>query len=190
MSIISIALSGACHQDYHYRDHFPVVHGLSPCSQYKGPGLIHGRGTKISYVSSKSRCHSYGARAQQQSSSKQKKKKNPIIIVPLQPLWLIFSVNVKVAQVVSDSLRPHGLYSPWNSLGRNTEMGSYSLLQGIFPIQGSNPGLPRCGQILYQLSHKGSPRMLEQVAYPFSREFFPPRNKTEVSSIAGGFLTD
>ena len=44
--------------------------------------------------------------------------------------------------VVSDSLRPHGPYSPWNSLGQNTGMGSLFLLQGIFPTQGSDPGLP------------------------------------------------
>ena len=56
--------------------------------------------------------------------------------------------------VVSDSLRPHGLYSPWNSPGQNTGVGSLSLLQGIFPTQGLNPGLLRCRQILYQLSHK------------------------------------
>ena len=70
--------------------------------------------------------------------------------------------------VMSDSLRPHGLYSPWNSPGRNTGVGSLSLLQGIFPAQGSNPGLLHCGRILYQLSHKGSPRILEWVVYPFS----------------------
>ena len=38
--------------------------------------------------------------------------------------------------VMSDSLRPHGLYSPWNSPGYNTGVGSLSLLQGIFPTQG------------------------------------------------------
>ena len=43
--------------------------------------------------------------------------------------------------VVSDSLQPHGLYSPWNSPGQNTGVGSLSLLQGIFPTQGLNPGL-------------------------------------------------
>ena len=59
--------------------------------------------------------------------------------------------------VVSDSLRPHGLYSPWNSPGQNTGVGSLSCLQGIFPTQRSNPGLLRCRRILYQLSHKGSP---------------------------------
>ena len=56
---------------------------------------------------------------------------------------------------MSNSLQPHGLYSPWNSLGQNTGVGSLSLLQGIFPIQGSNPGLPLYRQILYQLSYQG-----------------------------------
>ena len=61
--------------------------------------------------------------------------------------------------VMSDSVRPNGLYSPWNSLSQNTGVGSLSLLQGIFPTQGSNPGLLclHCRQIFYQLSHKGSP---------------------------------
>ena len=59
--------------------------------------------------------------------------------------------------VVSDSLWSHGLYSPWNSPGQNTVAGSLSLLQSIFPRQGSNPGLPHCRQILYQPSHKGRP---------------------------------
>ena len=49
------------------------------------------------------------------------------------------------------------LYSPWNSPGQNTGMGSRSLLQGIFPTQGSNPGLLQCRWIHYQLSHKGIP---------------------------------
>ena len=55
--------------------------------------------------------------------------------------------------VVSDSLWPQGLYSPWNSPGQNTGVGRLSLLQGIFPTQGSNPGLLHCRQILYQLSY-------------------------------------
>ena len=52
---------------------------------------------------------------------------------------------------------------PWNSLGQNTGLGSLFLLQGIFPKRGSNPGLLHCRQILYQLSHKESPRILEWV---------------------------
>ena len=70
--------------------------------------------------------------------------------------------------VMCNSLEPHRLYSPWNSPGQNTGVGSLSLLHGIFPTQGLNAGLPHCRQILYQLSHKGSPRILERVAYPCS----------------------
>ena len=44
--------------------------------------------------------------------------------------------------------------NPWNSPGQNTGVGSLSLLQGIFPTQGSNPVLPHCRQVLYKLSHK------------------------------------
>ena len=85
--------------------------------------------------------------------------------------------------VMSNSLWPHGPYSPWNFPGQNTGVG-ISLLQGIFPTQGSNPGLLHCRQILYCLNHQGSPRILEWVAYPFSRGNFRPRNWTGVSCIA------
>ena len=61
--------------------------------------------------------------------------------------------------VVSGSLPPHGLYNPWNSPGYNTRIGSHSLLQGIFPTQALNPGLPQCRRILNQLSHQGSSRV-------------------------------
>ena len=54
------------------------------------------------------------------------------------------------------SFPPHGLYSPWNSPGQNTGVGSQSLLQGIFSTQESNQGLLYCGWILYQLSYQGS----------------------------------
>ena len=91
---------------------------------------------------------------------------------------------------MSDSLWPHGLYSPWNFPGQNTGVGSCSLLQGIFPTHGSNPGLLHCCQILYQLSHKGSPRILEQVPYPFSSGSSRPRNRTGASCIAGRFFTN
>ena len=58
--------------------------------------------------------------------------------------------------VVSDSLPPHGLYCPWNSPDQNTGVDSLVLLQGIFPTQGSNPGLLHGRQILYQLNHQGN----------------------------------
>ena len=88
---------------------------------------------------------------------------------------------------MSDSLR---LYSPWNSLGQNTGVGTFSLSQGIFSTQGSNPGLPHWRWILYQLSHKESPRIMEWVTYAFSSKHPQPRNWTEVSCIASGFLTN
>ena len=78
--------------------------------------------------------------------------------------FIISVLKVKESEspsVVSDSLRPHELCNPWNSPGHNVGMGNCSLLQGTFPAQGSNPGLPHSGQILYQLSHKGSPRIWE-----------------------------
>ena len=92
--------------------------------------------------------------------------------------------------VMPNSLQPQGLYSPWNSPGQNTGVGSLSFLWEIFPTQGSNPGLPHCRQILYQLSHKGSLRILKWVAYPFSSGSSRPRNQTMVSYIAGGFFTN
>ena len=73
---------------------------------------------------------------------------------------------------------------PWNSPGQNTGVGSLSLLQG------SNPGLLHCRWILYQLSHKGSPRTLEWVACLFSRGSSRLKNRTGVSCIAGGFVTE
>ena len=96
----------------------------------------------------------------------------------------------EIPSVMSDLLWPHGLYSLCNSQGQNTGVGSLSLLRGIFPTQGSNPGLQHCRRILYQLSHKGSPRTLEGVAYPFSSGSSQPRNPTGVSCIAGVFFTN
>ena len=75
---------------------------------------------------------------------------------------------------MSDSLQTHGSYSPWNSPGQDTGVDSLSLLQGIFPTQGSNQGLLHCRWILYQLSHKGRPRILKWVAYPFSSRSSQP----------------
>ena len=123
---------------------------------------------------------------------------------------------------------PPGSSVHGDSSGKNTGLGSHSLLQGIFLTQGLNPSILYCRQILsswvtreaqeywselpcpppgdlpspgieprspslpvilYQLSHQGSPRVLEWVAYHFSRGSFQPRNRTGVSCIAGGFFT-
>ena len=70
--------------------------------------------------------------------------------------------------VISDSLRPHGvqptrLLCPWNSPGKNTGVGSHSLLQGIFPTQELNLGLLHCRQSLHCLSHLGSPNSIRRI---------------------------
>ena len=103
-------------------------------------------------------------------------------------MWHEKKVKMKVAQSCP-TLQSHGLCSPWNSPGQNTGVGSRSLLQGIFPTHGSNPGLLHCRQILYQLNHQRSPRILEWVAYPFSCRSPWPWNRTRVSCITGGFFT-
>ena len=78
---------------------------------------------------------------------------------------------VASCSVISDSLQSYGLQPtrllcPWDSPGKNSGVGCRALLQGM---EGSNPGLPYCRRVLYQLSHQGSPRILEWVSYPFSR---------------------
>ena len=85
------------------------------------------------------------------------------------------------------SLPGHSVHG--DSPGKNTGVGCHALLQGIFPTQGSNPGLPHYRRILFQLSHQGSPRILEWVAIPFSSGSSWLRNWTGVSCIAGGFFT-
>ena len=73
-------------------------------------------------------------------------------------------MKVKVTQSCPTLCEPKGLFSLWNSPGQNTGVGSLALLQGIVLSQGSNPGLPHCRWILYQLSHKGSPTFLDHCA--------------------------
>ena len=75
--------------------------------------------------------------------------------------------------VMSDSLRPHGLWPtrtlhPQDFPGKNTGVGCHVLLQGIILTQGSNTGLQHCRQILYRLSHQGS---------PVGREWHPPQTQ-------------
>ena len=67
--------------------------------------------------------------------------------------------------VMSDSVRPHGLYSPWNFPGQNTGVGNLSLLQGIFPTQGSNPAL-QADYLPAELS--GKPKLRKGCSYVFT----------------------
>ena len=86
---------------------------------------------------------------------------------------LSLSTNVRGNHsAVLSHCKPPGSSVCGDSPGKNTEVGCHAFFQGIF----SNPGLPHCRQILYHLSPQGSPRMLEWVAYPFSRKSSRPRN--------------
>ena len=108
------------------------------------------------------------------------------------PCWVsqqIFPANESYS-VMFNSLQPHWLNSPWDSPGQNTGVGSLSLLQEIFPTHESNTGLPHCRWILYQLSHKGNPRILECIVCPFSSESSRSRKWTGVPCNAGEFFTN
>ena len=94
--------------------------------------------------------------------------------------------------VISDFLRPHDRSLPASSVhggspGKNTGVGYHALLQGIFPTQGSNPGLPHCRWILYHLSYWGSPRILEWVAYPLG-DLLDPGIKAGSPALQGDSL--
>ena len=79
-----------------------------------------------------------------------------------------------------DSLRPHGLYSSWHSPGQNTGVGSLSLLQGIFPTQGSNPDLLHCRRILHQLSPQGRKENLAKKPPAYQRSVFRAGRVTQL----------
>ena len=77
------------------------------------------------------------------------------------------------------TLRPQGL--PWDSPGKNTGVGCHALLQGIFPTQGSNPGLPHCRWILYHLSHQGSSNRAKGLVNPNKNHSSLKKNKSELT---------
>ena len=104
--------------------------------------------------------------------------------------WLSWKVKVKVAQSCLTLCDPidcivHGILQ-----ARILEWVAFPFSRGIFPTQGSNPGLPHCNRILYQLSHKRNPTILEWIASPFSSRSSQPRNRIRVSWIAGRFFTN
>ena len=95
---------------------------------------------------------------------------------------------MKVGHLCLTLCDPTDLYSPRNSPGQILEWVAFPFSRGSSQTQGWNPGLTHWGQILYQLSHQGSPRILEWVAYPSSGGPSRPSNQTEVSCIAARFL--
>ena len=104
---------------------------------------------------------------------------SPPSLCPATLAFLQLLLKVKVAQLCLTLCDPMDYTVPGDS--------SLSLFQGIFLTQESNPGLQHCRWILYQLSHKGSPRIVEWVAYTFSNRSSQPRNQTRVFCIASGF---
>ena len=117
------------------------------------------------------------------------------IIIRHTPSNFLNKVNIILSEsasllVVSDSFWPHWLQftrllCPWSSPGKNTGVGHHSLLQGIFLIQGSNLCLLHCRQILYHLSHQGSPKKTGLGSHSLLQGSFQPRDQTRISSIIG-----
>ena len=113
-------------------------------------------------------------------------------LVPL--IWPTYAVLCLVAQVCPTLCKPMGCNPPGSSVhgdspSKNNGVGCHAVLQGIFSIQGSNPGLPHCRQILYHLSHQESPWILKWVAYCVLRGPSQLRNGTKVPYVAGRFFT-
>ena len=76
----------------------------------------------------------------------------PALLIPRNPVS-------ESRSVLSDSLRPHGLHSPWNSPGQNPGVGSLSLLQGDLPNPGMEPRSPALQADSLPADHQGSPYM-------------------------------
>ena len=110
------------------------------------------------------KCHRSSAAHVKLASTDQ----NILMYPPQGSPWPHMKSESESHSIISDSLRPHGVYSPWNSPSQNTEVGSLSLLQGIFPTQGSNLGLPHCRLILFQLSHREAQEYWSEQPIPSS----------------------
>ena len=117
--------------------------------------------------------------------------------LPTSPGWASFSAPATVLCLAAQSClnlcdpidcSPPGSSVHGDSPGKNTRVGCHAILQGIFPTQGSNPGLPHCRWILYRLSHQGSPRIVKWVAYPFSRGSSWPTTQISIISPVGHVL--
>ena len=118
-----------------------------------------------------------------------KKKKGHIGIVTC---CAVQSLVTQSCSTLCDAMdySPLGSSIHGDSPGKNTGVGCHALLQGIFLTQRLSPALLHCRQILCHLSYKGSPRILEWVAYPISLRSSQSRNWTSIFCIAGGFFTN
>ena len=129
-----------------------TVHGVTESwTRLSMHALMFTPCTALDLVSDRKKQALAGWRALGRPSQSSHELTNKFIKHCVQPV-----IASESSSLMSDCLRPQGLYSPWDSPGQNTGVGSLTLLQGIFPTQGSNLGLPHCRRILYQLSHQGS----------------------------------
>ena len=116
-------------------------------------GKIHPSECRVP-KNSKERKESLPQWSMQRNRGKQQKGKTRDLLKKIRGTKGTFHAKVKVKVAQScPTLWPQGLYSQQNSPGQSNGVGSTSLLEEIFPTQGSNLGLPHCRQILYQLSH-------------------------------------
>ena len=112
------------------------------------------------------------------------------VVLLLGSMWPVLCLVAQSCPTLWDprGCSPPGSFVQGDFPGKNTRVGCHALLQGSFPTQGSNPDLPHCRRILYHLIYERSLRILEGVAYRFSRGTSWPRDRTRVSCIAGGFF--
>ena len=118
-----------------------------------------------------------------------------VLIFATTAMFFLQEKNVQLlcerCSVVSDPLRPRGLYTVHGILqARILEWAAVPFSKGIFPTQGSNPCLAHCRLILYQLSQEGSPKILEWAAVPFSKGIFPIQELNRGLLHCGGFFTN
>ena len=110
----------------------------------------------------------------------------PRTVPSTDQVWAVWKVS---RSVLSDSLRPHGLYSLWNSPGQNTGVGSRSFLQGIFPTQGLNPGLTLQADSFLS-EPPGKPKNTGVGSLSLLQRIFPTQESNGVSCNEGGFFTN
>ena len=108
-----------------------------------------------------------------------KKKKTVCAMqhVDLSSLCVILSCSIVRSLQLLDCSPPGSFHGV--SPGKNTGVGCHAPLQGIFPTQGSNPGLPHCRHIVYHLTHQRSPRILEWVALSLLQGNFPTQESNQ-----------
>ena len=142
------------------RSNFPTTHGRIPWHYWDGK-CMHIVYQFLLYI----RCRSNQKKHKKQKTSNRFIGPTHKVTSASLTYCATYKSESESHSVLSDSLRPHELYSPWNSPGQKTGVGSLSLLQGIFPTQGHNSGLLHCRWILYHLS-PGKPWPLWTLSKP------------------------